>query len=383
MTTDPNILQRLYIEKLAGTISREEEAWLKDRLETDPESKQIWEQLEREGEDINIQGFLEHLQPEEELEQLKSSIQNNVARKPRIRRLLTLTAAAAVLILLIAGAKWMFFTNKKITDNLTIASLIKENKSSVRLRLATGSDIDLRDNAQGEQLKVGNTTLHLDSNKLGFSSTDTALNLLSIPQGETYTINLSDGTSITLNADSKLRFPFKFVNATRDVYLEGEAFFKVAKDGRHPFIVHTPLTKVEVLGTQFNVNTYEQETVATALVEGKVRTGTLEGAPQQELSPGQAAIFNASKGFNIETFDNEDITSWLNGIYYFHDLSFHKLADAISRIYGVNIAFDDTLMEKKSVSGVMDKNKLPELLEDLKSTVGVKYYYAGNTLHFY
>ncbi|MEX6691004.1 FecR domain-containing protein [Danxiaibacter flavus] len=383
MATDPNILHRLYIEKLAGTISQEEEAWLKDRLETDPESKQIWEQLEREGEDMNIQGFLDQLHPEEELEQLKRSMLSHPVRKPRVRRLVTLAAAAAVLILLVATAKWMFFTDRKITDNRAIASLIKEKKGTVHLRLATGNDIDLKDKAQGEQLKLGNTTLNLDSNKLGFSSTDTAFNLLSIPQGETYTINLSDGTSITLNADSKLRFPFKFVNATREVYLEGEAFFKVAKDSRHPFIVHTPLTNVEVLGTQFNVNTYQKGTVATALVEGKVRTGIPGGDKQQELAPGQAAIFNASKGFNIENFDTDDVTSWLNGIYYFHDLSFHELAESISRIYGVTISFDDPLIEKKSVSGVMDKNNFPELLQDLKSTVGIKYYYAGNTLHFY
>jgi len=367
---------------LAGTISREEEVWLKETLEQEPEAKQIWEQLKREGAAINIQGFAEQLKPEEELKLLTASMAAKPERMPRSWRFTRLAAAAVLLISLGVAIKWMYFSNKKITDDQTIASLIKENKSTVLLRLAAGNEIDLQGKTQDGKIQLGNTTLSLDSNKLAFSSSDTAMNLLSIPQGETYTINLSDGTAIALNAESKLRFPFKFVNATRDVYLEGEAYFKVAKDSKHPFIVHTPLTHIEVLGTEFNVNTYKKGTVATALIEGRVRTGITGGEPRQELAPGHAAVYHNLQGFKIEAVDTDDVTSWIKGLYYFNDLSFSDLTTAISRIYGVAIAFDDDSIKKKTVSGMMDKNNLPELLEDLKSTIGIKYYYLNNTLHF-
>jgi ferric-dicitrate binding protein FerR (iron transport regulator) len=366
---------------LTHTISQEDEAWLADRLRIDPESRRIWDQLVLDGANCNLQEFLDDLQPEEELESLKHSMLNKHTSRSRIRRFSTLAAAMVGLILLGVGAKWIF-GNRRVTDDRNIASLIKQNKSTVRLHLATGKEIDLQDKSKGDKVQIGATTLELDSNKLDFSSSDTALNILTTPQGEVYTIRLEDGTMITLNAASSLRFPFKFNRSTREVYLEGEACFQVSKDARRPFIVNTPLTRVEVLGTVFNVNTYEKDRVATALVEGKVCTGAA-GAEAQTLQPGQAAIFNTSKGLSIEDIDRDDVIAWTKGMYYFQDLSFQELSNAISRIYGVAVTFDPALAQNNAISGAMDRNNLPELLEDLRSTIGVKYYYSAQKLHFY
>ncbi|MBN8850545.1 MAG: hypothetical protein BGO55_31460 [Sphingobacteriales bacterium 50-39] len=383
MATDYDILHRLYIERLTGTISPEDRALLKSRLEDDLQAKKIWEELQAEGNDSDIQQFLDSLRPEEELTRLKGAFLRVPGKKAAVRLMTRYAAAAAILILLMAGAWWIWFKNRKITDNQAIASLIKQNKSTVHLQIGTGQVIDLQDKRKEAQLKVGATTLSIDSNKLSFSSADTALNLLSIPQGESYAITLADGSSVLLNADSRLRFPFRFTQSTREVYLEGEAYFKVAKDDKHPFIVHTPLTKVEVMGTEFDINTYKKGVVSTALIEGKVRTAQPDGGLEKTLLPGQAALYNITEGFNIEPIDRDDVLAWMKGVYYFHDLSFDDLAGAISRIYGVAITFDNTSIGNRSVSGVMDKNNLPELLEDLRSTAGIKYYYSGKTLHIY
>lgn len=382
MTTTIDILKRLYTEKLTDTISQEEDAWLEDLLQHDPEARSKWDQLVLDGQNCKLPSFLDELKPEEELQSLKYSMLNKSAAPPRILRVSTVAAAVVGLMLLGVGTKWLFFSNSKITDDRNIASLIKQNKSKVRLQLAMGKEIDLQDRTKGNKVTVGNTTLDLDSNKLGFHSVDTSLNTLSTPQGEMYAVKLSDGTIVTLNAASRLRFPFAFNGSTREVYLEGEGCFQVARDSRRPFIVKTALTEVEVLGTVFNVNTYEKGQIATALVEGKVRTRPT-GGESQTLQPGQAAIYNASKGLSIEEIDKDDVISWTRGMYYFHDLTFQELSDAISRIYGVKVSFDPALAQNNAISGAMDRNNLPELLEDLKSTVGVKYYYAAQKLYFY
>lgn len=368
------------MEHLTGTISPEDAVLLRQQLHTDGSVKKIWEQLEREGQTPEMQRFLKDLDPETELRSLKERMQPALPVKTlggrRVRRMLSVAAA----LLVLAFGTYFLLKEKRITDTGAIASLIRDKRNAVSLRLGSGESIDL--NRAAEELTMGQTVLKLDSNSMNFRSADTAANLLSIPRGENYTLHLSDGTVVTLNADSKLRFPFHFWGQTRDVYLEGEAYFKVAKDNKHPFIVHTSLTEVEVVGTEFNVNTYKAGTVATALIEGKVLTGT-PGGTAQPLLPGHAAIYNTSSGFKIEAVDTDDVAAWVKGVYYFHDLPLQELVTMMSRSYGVAISMDNTALSGKSVSGVMDKNNLPELLEDLKTTLGIKYYYSGQILHIY
>jgi len=377
MTIDYDKIFVLYLESVTGTISPEDAVMLRQQLRTNGSVRKIWEQLEREGQTPEMQQFLDRLDPEAGLRRLKERMQPPGSRAS-YRMVRMLAAAAAVLVLILTG--YFLYQGRKITDTGAIASRIRENKSAISLRLGSGESVSL--NRAQEELTLGNTVLNLDSNSLDFHSADTTSNLLTIPKGENYTLHLSDGTIVTLNADSRLRFPFRFGEATRDVYLEGEAYFQVAKDSRHPFIVHTPLTKVEVVGTAFNVNTYKAGTVATALIEGKVLTGTPGGAVQP-LQPGYAAVYNKAQGFKIEAVDTDDIVAWVKGVYYFHDLPFHELVNVTSRFYGVTIAADNPALANKSVSGVMDKDNLPELLEDLKTTLGIKYYYSGQTLHIY
>ncbi|MBZ4190596.1 FecR family protein [Niabella beijingensis] len=379
MTIDHDKIVVLYLESLTGTISPEDAALLSRELASGGPVKKLWEQLEREGNTPEMQHFLRNLEPETELHQLKKRLQLPSGGSTRLRRMAGWGAAAAAIVA-VSIAAFFLLQQKKITDSQAIASVIREKKDAVRLKLASGTSVDLDQTA--DQLTLGNTVLNLGGDSLNFNSTDTATNQLTIPRGGSYTLTLSDGTVVMLNADSKLRFPFRFGGTTRDVYLEGEAYFKVFKDKAHPFIVHTPLTTVEVVGTQFNVNTYKQGTVSTALVEGKVLTG-IPGGAAQPLQPGHVAVYNTTKGFAVEEADMDDIVAWVKGVYYFHDLPLRELVALMSRCYGVSVSIDQQTLPGRSVSGVMDRNNLPELLEDLKTTIGIKYYYSGATLHIY
>ena len=185
-----------------------------------------------------------------------------------------------------------------------IAAAVKKNKQSVNLVLPDGKTFELSKDGDAETIALDNATIKTDNSTLQYNSADTMQNTLWVPAGESYKIVLSDGTEVWLNAATRLRFPSRFYGKQREVYVEGEAYFKVAKDAAHPFIVHTTLTQVQVLGTSFNINTYEAGNVKTALVEGKVLTKSNDGK-SMELTPGYAANYEVAKGFVSGVFDED------------------------------------------------------------------------------
>lgn len=121
--------------------------------------------------------------------------------------------------------------------------------------------------------------------------------ILNVPRGGEYKLVLSDGTRVHANAESRLTYPVSFTGNKREVYLTGEALFEVAKDTLHPFIVHTPYGIVEVVGTRFNVNTYEKNQTTVTLEEGAVKVYCEEkkGTEQKSLSPGEQAVIQSKQ----------------------------------------------------------------------------------------
>jgi len=290
-------------------------------------------------------------------------------------------AIAALFLLLIASATWFVFFKKTVLINKEqIIAAVRHNQPSVSLRLSNGQSLDLDKAGAGRSIAIGNTTLNAGKGALKYVSEDTTQNILSVPAGGRYKLLLSDGTEVLLNAATRLRFPFRFGPAAREVYLEGEAYFKVAGDQRRPFVVHTSLTRVNVLGTSFNVNSYEEGKVRTALVEGRVLTEGSDGSSVM-LRPGYAAEYQPAKGFASSTFDEEEELSWINGIYYFHDMPVARLTNLASRCYGINIVIDKQKLAGMSITGLLDRNKLADFLNDLETTAHVKYHYSGNKLY--
>jgi len=371
---------QLFVEKLSGSITPEEELVLDERLSSDTAFTAEWRMLEEQAARLGVKAFLSGLDVSEGLRELKGRRSRTMAvvgRRGGFGRVLTV---AAVFMLAVAGV-WMFVIRKeKVEDRSRIAQLVKERQQSVSLSLGSGRTVDLGTASAGRSIALGGTTLNAGADALRYTSGDTTTSTLSVPPGATYRIVLSDGTEVWLNADTRLRFPLKFPAASREVTVEGEAYFKVAANVRAPFIVHTSLTDVRVLGTSFNVNTYEKGNVRTALVEGKVIAARPDGQ-QVALSPGHVAEYDASKGFSSTTFEQEDELSWINGVYYFHDMPVESLARLASRCYGLRIVVDKEKFAGQSLTGVLETSKLPEFLNDLATTAHIKYYYSNKDLY--
>jgi transmembrane sensor len=375
MTEYQNIRQ-LYFENLTGLISEDDYKQLQKWLETDENVRVIWSELERESKDLNIQDFLNDIEPERDLERLELKMSGkNVIFPWKLAVASMLVLALGITIFFVRSSKDQTIAENKTTEN------IKPDKQGIRLTTPDGKAITLAKNGV-QAMEYGGVKLENQNGTLTYSGGDrkVALNELYIPSKEDYEIVLADGTKVFLNSESKLKFPFHFSGNYREVYVEGEAFFEVKKDMAHPFIVHTSMADIVVLGTSFNVNTYDKNYVKTSLLAGKVQIKAGDKRPL-DLLPGFEVTANTEKTFIVSRFDPDEVFSWRSGLYYFHNKPLGELSSFISRWYGIEIIFDKENLNIHPVSGLLEKGKLEEFLNDLKTTSGINHHFDGNKLH--
>ncbi|MBP1618222.1 MAG: hypothetical protein H6Q14_2049 [Bacteroidetes bacterium] len=162
--------------------------------------------------------------------------------------------------------------------------------------------------------------------------------MLNIPKGKAYQLVLEDGTEVWINTGTKITFPRRFRADQRVVELDGEAYFKVTKDSKRPFIVKTHNLSTLVMGTEFNVRAYEKEEASVTLVTGKVAVTGEKADQTAVLSPGQNATVGSS-GLVIREVDTENYTAWKDGYFYFDEASLEDIMKEASRWYNIEITF--------------------------------------------
>lgn len=181
--------------------------------------------------------------------------------------------------------------------------------------------------------------------EINYNKMTAQTNVLEVPAGQRMSITLSDGTQVQLNGNSRIEYPVIFSRKQRNVKLSGEAFFEVKHDERHPFIVETFASKVEVLGTRFNVYADEtSEYFSTALVDGKVKVTTNdETAEQVVLAPDEMVRF-VNNHLVVTKVDAENLISWTEGYVNLADTDFESLMRRFENVYGVKIVIERETM---------------------------------------
>jgi len=211
-------------------------------------------------------------------------------------------------------------------------------------------------------------------------------NTLKVPYGKTFRLTLSDGSVVSLNSGTTLRYPEQFgINGNRKVYLTGEAFFEVTKDKQHPFIVNTNQVDIEVLGTKFNVSAYpETPTVNSTLVEGSIlMSETNNKSNAILLEPNQMATwFSHSKKMIIKAVDPSFYTAWTKGELAFKDTPFSTIAKIIQRTYDVEIINENSDLAKQNFTGTIkiSESSVENILELLKRDTPFNYSINKNTI---
>ncbi|WP_164974066.1 FecR family protein [Filimonas effusa] len=380
MEEDQVEVRRLLVEKLAGTISEEEDQVISRLIASDNHVRQEWHQLRDKMQQATQTGHFKN-DANNAWEQLQPAIRP----RTRIRRITAIATAAAACVAAIVAVR----TIRSSSQESTAASFFADNRSwsfnsdSIIMRYEDGSLVNLTA-AAGKQMNAGNTRITVTDSSITLSDASTEQgqwNTLFIPAAMNYKVTLPDGSEVWLNAHTRLRFPQSFAGLKqRDLYVDGEAFFKVAPDKQQPFIVHTARTDIRVLGTQFNVNTYDTTGIKTALVEGSV-SATAPGGTLI-LKPGQQTTYTGER-FTTTTFDVTTTLSWMQGIYYFEDVPLKSLTNIVSRWFKMKVIFHTPELANKVFNGMLSK-KLPlsAFLENLELSDNIYAVIEGDTIHF-
>jgi transmembrane sensor len=351
-----------------------------------------------------------------EIELLESRIYQNIERiiqveeRPlsgRSRPILLLwqKIAASIIFILLSGIGIYLFHNRS-----TASSLAKSANKSERFKndlapggnkailiLADGSHISLDSAENGKLTNQGNAKiLKFNNGTLAYqtislagkvkSSEEIKYNTVSTPKGGQYQIILADGSKVWLNAASSLRFPASFQGKDREVELTGEAYFEIAKltrplsekskTGKVPFTVRVNGIQVEVTGTHFNINAYDDEnSVKTTLLEGSVKVKL--GNAITVLRPGNQSEIDRNGNMKfIQESNVEDVVAWKNGMFQFRSANIESIMRQIARWYDVDIEYSQKL-DEKFYAEIPRNTRATELFKILETTGAVHFEIDG------
>ncbi len=280
----------------------------------------------------------------------------------RLNRTWISVAASIVIILSVLGGL-------KLNENIQEARWDKLNAlafetSSVKLITQSGEEINLSDSAsqnliiEGEKVENINHTITYESKESASTAQNINYHELVVPRGQMYNLTLSDGTVITLNSESNVKFPTAFTAKTRDVWVKGEVYFEVAHDKAKPFIVHSNGFDTKVLGTEFNVRTYHNEKFSTVtLVNGSVQLSSPNNENKM-LKPGYQFSLLKNQEFSnseIKKVNTYNVTAWKDGILFFDNMKLGELLNCLSRWYVFDYQFKDEDLKDRLYSGGIKK----------------------------
>ncbi|WP_298715055.1 FecR family protein [uncultured Chitinophaga sp.] len=375
-------IRHLYLQKLAGTTTPKEDAELEAAM-ADPQIKQMCDELYELYNSPEMIELLRERPTNKRWDELAAQALEGAERSTRTIQLFRWVAAASVLVIVVTVMYSRYFHHPQ-PEIKELARLQPEFASDeVTINVAGGERIALRPNSSrlvaNVKVKMGeDKTLRYEDP----SGTADGWNQLEVPQRLDCRLVLSDGTEVWLNSKSSIRFPFTFSGDRREVEVSGEAYFNVSPDAGKPFVVQTPQGEVQVLGTTFNVNTYEPGKVVTSLVSGRIRAVGDGGTA--ELKPGQEAVWREDRELEVTAFDQREKLSWMQGVYYFKNADFQEIAKALERWYSLELVVDKPELAAYEFDVKLDKNKpLEEFMDVLRLSEGVRYRIEGKKLYVF
>lgn len=340
-------------------------------------------------------------EPEFLFEQILDQINNDEDKKKDSkpnRSVFVYRIAASVVILL--GLSFYFYENNFFQNSKVVSSPVKIDSNSITLTLGDGNMKVISENGEEQILdEAGNVIGTQEGDQISYTNTaeesgssrgnkeELVYNELTVPYGKLFDIELSDGTLMKLNAGTSIRYPVKFLEGLdRKVFLNGEAYFEVAKDKDHPFIVNANDINVEVLGTEFNMSYYpEDEDISTVLVEGSVKlyeeTALNASRAETFLKPGHKAAWHKNdKKMAVDKVDTQLYTAWKDGILLFKKSSYSNIIKKLERHYDIIIENHYPLLSTQVYTATFrgQEETIEDVFEAFKEDTPFKYVKVNN-----
>ena len=377
---DKTISASLIYRKIEGKLSAVEEerfeAWLKEGWE----HREYYERMRIMYQQENVQE-VETGEIQEAWGVFEKRVQGQRRIERRQRWVWVMSAVASVAIVICC---WFVYYRANTEQKLNVAvQKIVPGQYNAVLEMADGATYQLGEQQYflqertGNQIKVDSTVLsYLPVNNKSGLSQDIVYNKLSVPKGGEYRIELEDGTKVWINSASRLRYPVVFSGNIREVYLEGEAYFEVQREGDRPFIVHSGEQKVTVLGTSFGISCYASEANDyTTLVSGKVKVDFERGKQSFVLEPGMQVAYNKESGVAMERkVDVAEFVAWKDGKYIFKQKRLEDILSTLSRWYDFEVFYRNEDVKDVLFSGELRRfDDFSYLLRLIERTSDVKF----------
>jgi transmembrane sensor len=336
----------------------------------------------------NSESDLTEKELEAEISELRFRIGEMLPAQRPLIKLWRYIAAAASIILITAGG--LFYFNyqhtKPLVSDIAENRVISSGKNKATLTLANGRRIILSDAVNGELVKESGISVSKTADgqilyevRDQHAAQGNKMNTLSTSRGETYQVRLPDGTAVWLNAASSLKYPMSFAALKdRKVELTGEAYFEVAKDKVHPFIVRTDKQEVKVLGTHFNINSYANEpAIKTTLLEGSVEVTALTAARiVKKINAGQETVLK-NNAMEIVPVDVESAVAWKNGTFNFNNKSILDIMTILERWYDIEVQYEGQPTDEVFYGEISRHKNINQVLKMLERTNTVHFKIAG------
>ncbi|MDE7373720.1 MAG: FecR domain-containing protein, partial [Odoribacter sp.] len=275
-----------------------------------------------------------------------------------------------------------FFADLRLKKSVdSDGSALQPLVAAVQLVLPDGRCYELTDEGTVQEIvAVAEKRNAFDSHEQQFSADTTVAPVVEygeiiVPKGKGYTLKLADRSVVTLNAESRIKFPTRFTEAERRIVLNGEAYFDVARDEAHPFVVEFAEGAVRVLGTEFNIKAYEGQHTCATLVEGRVEV--LAADETVVLQPGELCEI-LPEGLSVCEADLMSVLAWKNGEFVFKEASWQQVAEELERWYDVEMVYDVAEMADMKLHIYMERPEtLAEALEVIARIARFDYSVQG------
>lgn len=372
-------MQHLIIRYLDGSASDEESVVLQQWLEESDEHFNLFRELRQDWLSIGCQ---ERYRTDRGWEKTEQRLLRRMTGKRR-RLAYRLVGYAAAVVLLFSVGYYSVRDIRQEKTALVVSGNIEPGSKKAVLVLSTDEKVELNNDSaeallQGEAIvkKEGNTLVYDEKQPTGG---EVEYNRLITPRGGEYSVILSDGTKVWLNAESELKYPVRFSGTERKVYLKGEAYFAVAKQAGKTFVVCSDDTKIRVLGTEFNVRNYDDQQMATTLVKGTVMVAGGNGQ-ECRLEPGQQAVVSKG-GIDVKEVEVMYYTAWKDGYFIYEEKSVDEIMRELSRWYDFSYFYQNSRLEKEKLTAKLRKfDSVDKIFEILSETGHFGFVTKGKTV---
>ena len=353
-------------------------AWLKEK-----DHVELLDEIAAIRQKLSGQSYGEN--GEEEFLYLEKSIYDRKSRR------MTLRWSIAASIILLVG----LFVGRTINGVRDIheeqelaKSVMQPGTSKAILMMADGKEVVLEQGQNlnillNERVRVATSSQGIVYEEHGKGMVTEEYNKLTTPVGGEYSLVLSDGTKVFLNADSELKYPVEFSDGKRIVDLKGEAYFEVHKDSLRPFIVRMNGAEVTVLGTSFNVNTYGDDGhIYTTLVNGSVRVSSVKNGQAEVLKPGMQSVMDVQSGqLTVREVDVEPYVAWREGRFVFRAMTLDLIMRQLQRWYDFEVFYQNPELKDYEFRGVIKRDMdLDKVLSVIKVTTNVDFEVKGKVI---